>query len=51
MAKQKYHRGRPVKGLWVVGVAERTQKRRLFVENVQNRSAKTLIELLNKSVK
>ncbi|CAB9504074.1 Inherit from opiNOG: protein Hydra magnipapillata [Seminavis robusta] len=41
-AKRKYHRGRRVKGSWVLGMVERTQQRRMVLLVVADRTRKTL---------
>ena len=44
------HRGHRVLGQWVVGGVERTEARRLFLVCVGNRTATTLMNVLNKYV-
>ncbi|CAB9509658.1 Inherit from opiNOG: protein Hydra magnipapillata [Seminavis robusta] len=41
-AKRKYHRGRRVKGSWVLGMVERTQERRMVLLVVSDRTRKAL---------
>eukprot|EP00797_Seminavis_robusta_P003708 Sro1235_g255020.1 Inherit from opiNOG: protein Hydra magnipapillata (276) ;mRNA; r:19305-20132 len=41
-AKRKYHKGRRVKGSWVLGMVERTQQRRMVLLVVPDRTKKTL---------
>ncbi|CAB9518305.1 Inherit from opiNOG: protein Hydra magnipapillata [Seminavis robusta] len=41
-AKRKYHKGRRVKGSWVLGMVERTQQRRMVLLVVPDRTRKTL---------
>jgi hypothetical protein len=49
--KRKYNRGHRVDGVWVIGGVERTDDRRLFVEVVEDRSAKTLLDVITRHVK
>jgi hypothetical protein len=49
-AKRKYHRGHRVNEVWVFGGVERTEERRMFAEGVPNRTAVTLLEVLERSV-
>ena len=37
--KVKYHRGHPVEGVWVFGMVERTEARRVCVSIVKRRDA------------
>jgi transposase-like protein len=48
--KRKYHRGHRVEGVWVLGGVERTEERRLFVESVPDRTAATLLEVIERRV-
>lgn len=48
--KRKHHRGHRVEGTWVVGGVERTPERRMFVEVVQDRSAATLMDIIQRHV-
>lgn len=50
IAKRKYHRGHRVEGAWVVGGVERTPERKFFAVRVPDRSAATLIEVINRFV-
>jgi ISXO2-like transposase domain len=40
--KRKYNRGHSVDGIWILGMVERTEKRRIVLIPVTNRSAQTL---------
>ena len=46
VAKRKNHRGHHVEGSWVVGGVERTEERKIFLAEVPNRSAETLLLIL-----
>jgi transposase-like protein len=48
--KRKYHRGHRVEGAWVVGGIERTNEKKTFLERVEDRSAVTLLEVINRYV-
>ena len=48
--RRKYHRGHIVKGVWVVGGIERTDKKKYFVQIVQDRTAETLHDVISKYV-
>jgi len=48
--KRKYNRGKRVEGCWVVGGVERGGQRRMFAVVVKNRSAKTLMTIIEKYV-
>ena len=41
--KNKYHRGHPVNGAWILGGVERTSERKLFLIDVPDRTANTLL--------
>jgi len=45
-AKPKYHRGHAVHGCWVLGGVERTETRKVFMVQVPDRRAETLIPIL-----
>lgn len=45
--KRKYHRGHHVEGAWIVGGIERTPQKKVFLAVVENRSAETLLKVLN----
>ncbi|KCZ78359.1 hypothetical protein H311_00606 [Anncaliia algerae PRA109] len=49
--KVKYHRGHRVEGVWVFGMIERTEKRRIIVMPVPDRKKETLTAMLLKYVK
>lgn len=44
--KRMQHRGKRVKGVWVVGGVERTEERRMFALSVPDRSADTLKSII-----
>jgi transposase-like protein len=48
--KRKYNRGHQVEGVWVVGGVERTGERLAFLETVQDRSANTLLDIIQRNV-
>jgi transposase-like protein len=48
--KRKYDRGHRVEGVWVFGGVERTPERRLFAVKVANRSAETLVPIIQRFV-
>lgn len=48
--KNKYHRGRPIDGVWVVGGIERTSEKRCFLKVVHNRTAETLHDIISRHV-
>jgi len=48
--KRKYNRGHRVEGVWVVGGRERTQEKRMFAVKVDDRSAETLLALIQRHV-
>jgi transposase-like protein len=50
IGKRKYNRGHTVEGCWVIGGVERTPSRKVFIEVVQNRSAETLLEVIQRCV-
>jgi hypothetical protein len=50
LGKRKYHRGHRVEGVWVVCGVERMPSRKLFLVEVQDRSASTLISLISSHV-
>jgi hypothetical protein len=50
IAKRKYHRGHRVEGAWVVGGVERTPERKFFAVRVPDRSAATLIDVIDRFV-
>lgn len=50
MGKRKYHKGHRVEGAWVFGGIERTLEKRIFLTTVPDRSAATLLEILNNHV-
>ena len=45
--KRKYHRGHRVEGAWVIGGIERTPQKKVFLARVEDRSAGTLLRVLN----
>lgn len=50
MGKRKYNRGHRVEGIWVVVGIEDKQNGKLFIKEVENRSAQTLNDLIEKYV-
>ena len=48
--KRKYNRGRLVDGVWVVGLVERTEKRRIFLVSVKKKDITTSNRIGNKRV-
>ena len=48
--KVKYHRGHKVEGVWVFGLVERTEKRKIFLIKVDDRKKATLESILKKYV-
>lgn len=51
LGKRKYHRGHPVEGVWVVGGVERTDEGKVFLVEVENRSAETLRNIITTYVR
>jgi hypothetical protein len=49
--KRKYNRGHRVEGVWVVGGVARTPGREMFAVKVSNRSAATLVQILQTYVR
>jgi IS1 family transposase len=50
MGKRKYHKGHRVEGVWVVGGVEKTPARRVFLVVVEDRSMKTMQEIVSKNI-
>jgi transposase-like protein len=50
LGKRKYHRGHRVDGLWVLGGIERTPNKKVFLLEVPNRSAETLLSVITAHV-
>jgi len=48
--QRKYHRGRLIPGVWVVGGIERTVEKRCFVQVVYDRTAATLHDIISRHV-
>lgn len=46
IGKNKYHRGKPVKGFWCFGMVERTEKRRIMLFHIDKRNKSTLLPLI-----
>lgn len=44
--KNKYHRGHPVNGAWILGGVERTPERKLFLVEVPDRTSDTLLSII-----
>lgn len=51
MGKRKYHRGHRVDGVWVVAGIERTETAKTFAIQVEDRSANTLLNIIETHVK
>lgn len=50
MGKRKYNRGHRVEGVWVMGGVERTELRKFFAVSVPDRSAATLIPIIQRHI-
>lgn len=48
--KRKYNKGRLVKGVWVLGIVERSERRKVFLIPVKERTMVTLSSIINKMV-
>ena len=48
--KRKYHKGKMVEGVWIVGGVERTTNCRLFAERVTKRDEETLLDVIERNV-
>jgi ISXO2-like transposase domain len=48
--KIKYHKGHRVDGVWIFGLVERTERRRILLIEVDNRKRETLESVLHKYV-
>lgn len=51
MGRRKYHRGHSVEGVWVVAGVERTEEKKMFAVEVENRDAETISEIIKTYVK
>lgn len=49
--KRKYNKGHSVEGVWILGMVERTEKRKIVLIKVDDRSKKTLEEKLSNNIK
>jgi transposase-like protein len=49
--KRKYHRGHRVEGVWIFGGIERTPERKVFAVRVENRSAETLVPIIQRYIR
>ena len=47
IAKRKFNRGHFVEGVWVVGGVERTEQRKVFMVEVEDRTAETLADIIS----
>ncbi|KII60508.1 hypothetical protein RF11_05582 [Thelohanellus kitauei] len=47
LGKNKHHRGHPVNEVWVLGGVERTRQRKLFLVEVPDRTANTLLSIIS----
>jgi hypothetical protein len=50
LGKRKYNRGHLVGGVWIVAGIEKTPQRKVFLVEVQDRSAETLLEIIRTDV-
>jgi transposase-like protein len=50
LGKRKYHRGHRVDGVWLIVGVERTENRKVFVVQVEDRSAETLSHAISQHV-
>ncbi|CEF59896.1 Transposase, ISXO2-like domain-containing protein [Strongyloides ratti] len=50
MGKQKYNRGHPEDGVWVVGGVEKTKEKRVFFVPVEKRDSDTFLDVIKKHV-
>jgi transposase-like protein len=48
--KRKYHKGHHVDGVWILGMIEKTEKRRIKLVMVDDRSSETIMQKLKESV-
>ncbi|CAG8708509.1 11650_t:CDS:2, partial [Ambispora leptoticha] len=48
--KRKYNRGYHVEGVWIFGGVERTPERKMFAMAVDDRSAETLLFLIEENI-
>jgi transposase-like protein len=48
--KRKYNRGHSVEGVWILGMVERTEKRRVILVAIDDRTKKTLEEKITNKV-
>jgi transposase-like protein len=48
--KRKYHRGHRVEGAWVFGGVERAPEKRTFVQVVEDRSERTLLQAIRENI-
>lgn len=51
ISKRKYNRGHRVEGAWVLGGVERTEERKLFLVEVPDRTANTLLPILRRHIR
>lgn len=51
LGKRKYNRGHRVDGVWILAGVELTEERRIFVVHVHDRTAETILPLIQKHVK
>lgn len=45
LGKRKYNRGHRVDGVWVVGGVERTDQKKIFLQEVENRNYETILQI------
>jgi hypothetical protein len=51
IAKRKYNRGQHIEGAWVLGGVERTDEKKLFLVEVPDRTAETLLTVLSRHLR
>src|SRR5260363_378943 len=50
IGRNKYHRGKPVQGVWVYGAVERTDQRRIFVTEIPDKKESTLLQIIKDNI-
>lgn len=50
IGRNKYHRGKPVQGVWVMGAVERTDQRRIFVTEIPDKKENTLLQIIKDNI-
>lgn len=51
IAKRKYHKGHHVEGAWVFGGIERTEQKKVFITEVADRTAETLLDAISRFIR